>query len=76
MATLDKLTELLASNTGKDAAGITAATTFVEDLKLDSLDMVDMIMQISDEFGVDTDSMDPSTIKNVGDLVAFIDGAK
>ena len=71
--TLSKLAKLLADNRGVDAAGITEATTFVDDLKLDSLDMVDMIMQISDEFGVDTDSMDPTSIKNVGDLVKFID---
>ena len=73
MATQQKLAKLLADNRGVSESSITDKTTFVEDLKLDSLDMVDMIMQIGDEFGVDTDSMDPTTIKTVGDLVAFID---
>ena len=76
MATQQKLTALLAASRGVAESSIKAETTFVEDLKLDSLDMVDMIMQIGDEFGVDTDSMDPASIKTVADLVAFIDGAK
>ena len=74
METFKKLAKLLADSRGVAESGITEKTTFVEDLKLDSLDMVDMIMQIGDEFGIDTDSMDPASIKNVGDLVKFIDG--
>jgi acyl carrier protein len=52
-------------------SSITPETKF-EDLGLDSLDMVDLIMALEDEFGVEIEAEED--LKTVGDLVTRIDG--
>ena len=76
METFNKIAGLIAENRGIDASKITKDTTFDTDLAIDSLDMMDMLMQISEEFGIATDDIKPGEIKNVGDLVKFVDSIK
>ncbi|MCL2556433.1 MAG: acyl carrier protein [Firmicutes bacterium] len=73
METFNKIANLIAQNRGIDASTIKNETTFDTDLKIDSLDMMDMIMQISEEFNIATDDIKPGEIKSVGDLVKFVD---
>lgn len=48
------------------------ASTFVEDIGADSLDLVDLIMALEDEFGVKIDEEDTEKIKAVEDAVDYI----
>ena len=73
METFNKIAALIAENRGVNASTITQDTTFDTDLNIDSLDMMDMLMQISEEFGIATDDIKPGEIKNVGDLVKFVE---
>jgi len=73
METFNKITAMIAENRGVDASTINKDTTFDTDLQIDSLDMMDMLMQISEEFGISTDDIKPGEIKNVGDLVKFVE---
>lgn len=65
----DRVASVIAGIIGADAADITPESTF-ESLKVDSLDMVEIIMELESEFGVAfEDNLD---IKNVSDLVEYI----
>ena len=68
---LDQIKELLANSLSIDADSITAASSFSEDLGIDSLDIVELLMSVEEEFGVNIEP-DPS-IATVGDLIAKIE---
>jgi len=68
--TLEKVKELLADHLEMDVAEITDETTF-EDLGVDSLDTVEIMMEMEDEFGIE---IKPAEVgKSVKELVAYID---
>lgn len=70
---LEKLREILAEQFGVEAESITEKTTFVEDLGADSLDLVELMMSIEEEFEVGEIPEDVAArIKTVGDVVAMI----
>ena len=71
--TFEKVTHTLADYKGIDASEISAESTFA-DLKLDSLDVADLVMNLEDEFGVSIELS--ADVKTVGDLVKIIDEAK
>ncbi|MGI5824191.1 MAG: acyl carrier protein [Bacillota bacterium] len=66
----EKLAELLADYKDLDVKTITPETTF-EEMEFDSLDVVDVLMQLDDEFGVEVE-MSPD-LKTVGDVVKVIE---
>lgn len=68
---LDQIKELLANSLSIDADSITEASSFSEDLGIDSLDIVELLMSVEEEFGVNIEP-DPS-IATVGDLIAKIE---
>ena len=49
----DKVIKLVSEATKIEVANIKSETTFVDDLNLDSLDMVELMMKMEDEFGVE-----------------------
>lgn len=71
--TFEKVASMLADYKGIDVSGITAETTFAE-IKLDSLDVAELVMNMEDEFGV-TLELDEN-VKTVGDMVKLIEEAK
>ncbi|MBP1573144.1 MAG: acyl carrier protein [Oscillospiraceae bacterium] len=68
--TLEKVIALLAAHLEMDESEITKDTTF-EDLGVDSLDTVEIMMEMEDEFGVEIKPQEAG--KSVADLVAYID---
>lgn len=71
--TFDKVAEILAEYKDMDAADIKPESSF-EELALDSLDIVEIVMQLEDEFNVSLE-MSPD-LKKVSDVVALIDSEK
>ena len=71
--TFEKVASMLAEYKGIDVAEIKEESTFAE-LKLDSLDVAELVMNMEDEFGV-TLELDEG-VKTVADLVRLIDEAK
>lgn len=65
-----KVSEILTDYKGIEAGGITPETTFVE-LELDSLDRVELIMNLEEKFSVQIDM--ESRIETVKDLVDIIE---
>lgn len=68
---LDQIKELLANSLSIDADSITEESNFSDDLGIDSLDIVELLMNVEEEFGVSIEP-DPS-IATVGDLIAKIE---
>ena len=71
---LEKLKGIIAQQFGVDQDEITEETTFVGDLGADSLDVVDLLMSIEDEFEVEIPDEEVENIKTVGALVEYIEG--
>ena len=51
---------------------ITMETRFIEDLKADSLDLVELVMDLEDRYGVEIPDEQLAEIKTVGEIVEFI----
>ena len=73
MVVFEKVCSILAEQVGVDAGTLTRETAFVEDLGADSLDVVELMMSIEEEFDVgEISEEEAATIKTIGDLVARI----
>ena len=70
---LEKIKEIIAEELNVDAAEITMETRLAEDLGADSLDAVELIMAIEDEFGVEVDDESAQSIRSVGDIVRLLE---
>lgn len=71
--TFSKVKELIVDKLNVNSADVTEEASFVEDLGADSLDIVDFVMALEDEFGIDISDEDAQKIKTVKDAVEFID---
>ena len=70
---LEKVKAILAEQFDVEEDKITAATDLQEDLGADSLDVVDLLMSIEDEFEVEVPDEEIENIKTVGALVNYIE---
>ena len=70
---LEKVKAILAEQFDVEEDKITADTDLQEDLGADSLDVVDLLMSIEDEFEVEVPDEEIENIKTVGSLVYYIE---
>ena len=59
-----------------DVDTITLDTSLTEDLEADSLDAVEVIMALEDEFGIEIPDEEAEHFKNIGDICKFIENNK
>jgi acyl carrier protein len=76
MATFDKIKEMIVDQLDVEADEVTLDANIQEDLGADSLDVVDLVMAIEDEFEVKIEDDVVEGMKTVGDIVKFLDGEK
>ena len=69
----EKVKKIIAEELNIDAAKITMESNLVEDLEADSLDAVEIIVRIEDEFGLQVDDEAAESVRTVGDLVKCIE---
>lgn len=69
---LDKIKDVVADKLDADPGDVAPASRFIEDLGADSLDVVELIMGLEDEFGVEISDEEAEGIRTVGDAVKFI----
>jgi len=69
----DVVIAILAKQLNKDLKEVTPEKRIKEDLKADSLDIVDVILTIEKKFNVTVPDSAAETIKTVDDLIAFVD---
>ncbi len=70
---LEKVKMILANQFEVDEDTITAETNVMEDLGADSLDVVDMLMSLEDEFDVEIPDEEIEKMRTVADVVAYIE---
>ena len=67
-----KIRDMLADNFEVDKDKITKDTNFTSDLDADSIDLVEFILQLEDEFGAEISDEDAEKLKTVGDAVNYV----
>ena len=72
MNVFDKVKELIVENLGVNPEAVTPEASFVEDLGADSLDAVEFVMALEQEFELEIPDEDAEGIKTVGDAVDYI----
>ncbi len=70
---LEKVKNILANQFDVEEESITPETNIQEDLGADSLDVVDMLMSLEDEFDVEIPDEKIETMRTVADVVAYIE---
>ncbi len=79
MAIQDKITEIIVEQLGVKPEEVNAEASFVDDLGADSLDTVELVMALEEEFGIEIPDEDAEKIQTVGDAIRYIEekaGAK
>ena len=73
MATVDeRVKKIIAEQLGVEAEEVTPEASFVEDLGADSLDTVELVMALEEEFSIEIPDDAAEHIQTVGDAVSFI----
>lgn len=71
--TEEKVIGIVSEQLGVPKEEVTLESSFVDDLKADSLDVVELVMEFEDEFGITIPDDDYDKIKTVGDAITYID---
>ena len=72
----NKVVEIIIEQLGVEDKEITMETRFKEDLEADSLDAVEIIMALEDEFGIEIPDTEAENFKSIGDIVKYIEANK
>ena len=72
MDAFEKVREIMAEQLDVDYDSITLDTSFINDLEADSLDIVELIMAIEEEFDIEIPDEDAERISTVGEAVSYI----
>ena len=73
MATEDKVKSIIVEQLGVKAEDITPESSFINDLGADSLDTVELLMALEEEFGVEIPDEDAEKISTVGEAIKYIE---
>ncbi|KGR73861.1 MULTISPECIES: acyl carrier protein [Ureibacillus] len=75
MATvLERVTKVVVDRLGVDESEVKVEASFREDLGADSLDVVELVMELEDEFDMEISDEDAEKIATVGDAISYIEG--
>ena len=71
-STYERLKKIIVEQLGVDEADIKPEASFVDDLNADSLDLVELVMSLEEEFGTEISDEDAENIRTVSDAVQYI----
>ena len=71
--TFERLKKIIVEQLGVEPDDVTPDAAFVEDLNADSLDLVELIMSLEEEFGMEISDEDAEKIQKVSDAVEYIE---
>lgn len=72
----DTVKKIIVDRLGVDESKITLEASFKEDLGADSLDIVELVMELEDEFDMEISDEDAEKISTVGEVVKYIESHK
>ena len=72
-STYDRLKKIVVEQLGVDEEEVKPEASFVDDLNADSLDLVELIMSLEEEFGMEISDEDAEKIKTVGDAQEYVE---
>ena len=72
-STYDRLKKIVVEQLGVDEEDVKPEASFVDDLNADSLDLVELIMSLEEEFGAEISDEDAENIRTVQDAVDYIE---
>ena len=73
MSSYDRVKEVVMEKLGVEESKITKEASFVDDLGADSLDTVELVMQLEEEFGIEIPDEDAESLTTVQKVVEYID---
>jgi acyl carrier protein len=68
----DKVIDIIVDKLGVERSEVTPEAVFVDDLGADSLDLVELIMAMEEEFGMEIADEDAEKLRTVQDVISFI----
>jgi len=75
-ATYERLRDIIADTLKVDKEKVTPEASFADDLKADSLDLVELIMAFEDEYGVEIPDEDAQKIRTVGNALEYVQNSQ
>ena len=72
-AVADRVRAIIAEQLGVKLEEVTDSASFIEDLGADSLDTVELVMALEEEFGIEIPDEDAEKMSNVGDAIKYIE---
>jgi acyl carrier protein len=73
MESMDRIKKRIVKQSGIDESKITENSSFLDDLGLDSLDIIELIMIFEEEFKIEIPDKEAEKIKTVGDMIRYLD---
>jgi acyl carrier protein len=72
----DRVKEIICEQLGVSADEVTPQASFIEDLGADSLDLVELVMALEEEYGMEISDEDAEKIRTVQDVLDYINKQK
>jgi acyl carrier protein len=73
MAVTEKVKKMIVEQLGVSEAEVVPEAKFIDDLGADSLDIVELVMALEDEYGIEIPDEDAEKIETVGDAINYIE---
>lgn len=74
--TFERVKKIIVERLSVDPSKVTMEASFKEDLGADSLDVVELVMELEDQFDLEISDEDAEKISTVGEVVAYIESHK
>ena len=68
----DKVKDIIEKELGVEREKLTNEASFMQDLRADSLDIVELVMEFEKEFNIDIPDEDAEKLRTVGDAIAYL----